>query len=67
MVRSIINMAHDLKFDTVAEGVENQDQVHWLEENSATKGQGYFFSCPVPLEEAENLLADAKFFGGIDL
>jgi EAL domain-containing protein (putative c-di-GMP-specific phosphodiesterase class I) len=67
MVRSIINMAHDLKFDTVAEGVENQDQVHWLEENSATKGQGYFFSCPIPLEEAENLLADAKFFEGLDL
>jgi diguanylate cyclase (GGDEF)-like protein/PAS domain S-box-containing protein len=67
MVRSIINMAHDLKFDIVAEGVENQDQLHWLEENNATKGQGYFFSCPIPLEEAENLLADAKFFEGLNL
>jgi diguanylate cyclase (GGDEF)-like protein/PAS domain S-box-containing protein len=67
MVRSIINMARDLNFDIVAEGVENQDQVHWLGENHATKGQGYFFSRPIPLEEAENLLADAKIFGDLDL
>jgi diguanylate cyclase (GGDEF)-like protein/PAS domain S-box-containing protein len=62
MVRSIINMARDLNFDVVAEGVENEDQVHWLVENSASKGQGYFFSRPVSLAEAENILADAKFF-----
>jgi EAL domain-containing protein (putative c-di-GMP-specific phosphodiesterase class I) len=62
MVRSIINMARDLNFDIVAEGVENADQVHWLIENNASKGQGYFFSRPIPLTEAENLLADAKFF-----
>ncbi|MDR2180117.1 MAG: EAL domain-containing protein [Synergistaceae bacterium] len=67
MVRSIINMAHDLNFEIVAEGVENQDQVNWLTENNATKGQGYFFACPLPQEEAENLLADAQFFGELDL
>jgi diguanylate cyclase (GGDEF)-like protein/PAS domain S-box-containing protein len=66
MVRSIINMAHDLKFDVVAEGVENQAQVHWLEENNALKGQGYFFSCPISLAEAEDLLADAKIFEDLD-
>ncbi|MDR1620957.1 MAG: EAL domain-containing protein [Synergistaceae bacterium] len=62
MVRSIINMARDLNFDVVAEGVENKDQIHWLEESKCSKGQGYFFSCPLPSEEAENLLADAKIF-----
>jgi diguanylate cyclase (GGDEF)-like protein/PAS domain S-box-containing protein len=67
MVRSIINMARDLKFDVVAEGVENKDQVHWLEESQCTKGQGYFFSRPVPPEEAENLLADAKIFEELHL
>ncbi|MDR1376639.1 MAG: EAL domain-containing protein [Synergistaceae bacterium] len=67
MVRSIINMARDLKFDVVAEGVENQDQVHWLGENHAAKGQGYFFSRPIPMGEAENLLADAKIFRELSL
>jgi diguanylate cyclase (GGDEF)-like protein/PAS domain S-box-containing protein len=67
MVRSIINMAHDLKFGVVAEGVENKDQVHWLEESKCTAGQGYFFSCPLSPTEAENLLVDAKIFKELDL
>jgi diguanylate cyclase (GGDEF)-like protein/PAS domain S-box-containing protein len=62
MVRSIINMARDLNFDIVAEGVENENQVHWLVENNASKWHGYFFSRPIPLAEAENILADAKLF-----
>ncbi|MDR1379193.1 MAG: EAL domain-containing protein [Synergistaceae bacterium] len=65
MVRSIISMARDLNFDIVAEGIENENQLHWLIENNVPKGQGYFFSQPISLTEAENILADAKFFEGL--
>jgi len=68
MVRSILNMAAELKLGIVAEGVESEDQVRWLTENGSEtlkeklRGQGYFFSRPVPQAEAESLLADAMAF-----
>lgn len=65
MVRSIINMAWELGLGVVAEGIENEDQLHWLSENKNLRGQGYFFSRPVPLPEAEGYLADARAFEGL--
>jgi diguanylate cyclase (GGDEF)-like protein/PAS domain S-box-containing protein len=72
MVRSILNMADELGLGIVAEGVESENQVHWLTENGSDvlrqnlKGQGYFFSRPVPQTEAESLLADALAFRDCD-
>ena len=62
MVRSIINMADDLGLGIVAEGVESEDQLHWLAKSPTVKGQGYFFSRPVPWAEAEGLLEDTRAF-----
>ena len=63
MVRSIINMAGILGIGVVAEGVETVQQLDWLtEEHKDAKVQGYFFSAPLPPEEAEHFLADANAF-----
>lgn len=62
MVQSIINMAEELGMGVVAEGVESEDQFLWLSEKKNLKGQGYFFSRPVPLAEAESFLTDALLF-----
>lgn len=41
---------------TVAEGIENQLQLDILRSLGCNYGQGYFFSSPVPLEKAIDLI-----------
>ncbi len=51
IVRSTIELAHDLGLRTVAEGVETDEQRELLRELGTDYGQGYFFSRPQPIEE----------------
>ena len=46
MVKSIIDMAHNLGFKVIAEGVETQQQSDFLISNQCDILQGYFFSRP---------------------
>lgn len=48
IVLGIINLAHSLGLKTIAEGVENQDQLDFLVENGCQEIQGYLYSKPVP-------------------
>ncbi|MDF3820098.1 EAL domain-containing protein [Leptospira sp. 96542] len=48
---SIINMAHDLGYSVVAEGVEEEDQLRLLKEFNCDKIQGYLFAKPLMEEE----------------
>jgi diguanylate cyclase (GGDEF)-like protein/PAS domain S-box-containing protein len=57
LVRSIIELGHDLGLSVVAEGVEAADEVECLRGLGCDYGQGYFFSRPVPAAQAEILLA----------
>jgi EAL domain-containing protein (putative c-di-GMP-specific phosphodiesterase class I) len=56
IVASIISMAHHLNLQVIAEGVESEDQVHFLKEHSCDEIQGYYYSPPVPVQEIEQLL-----------
>jgi len=56
LVRSIIELGHDLGLAVVAEGVEAADEVECLRGLGCDYGQGYFFSPPVPASQAEKLL-----------
>lgn len=56
LTSAVIAMAHQLKLEVVAEGVESAEQLGFLTENRCEFAQGYYFSRPVPLEEAERLL-----------
>jgi diguanylate cyclase (GGDEF)-like protein/PAS domain S-box-containing protein len=51
VVRTIIAMAHGLKIDVVAEGVETVDQLSFLLRKRCDVVQGYLFSRPVRLQE----------------
>jgi diguanylate cyclase (GGDEF)-like protein/PAS domain S-box-containing protein len=53
LVRTIIVMAHLLKLQVKAEGVETQDQISFLLEQGCKEAQGYFFSKPIPVLEFE--------------
>ncbi|WP_168215590.1 EAL domain-containing protein [Marinobacter confluentis] len=48
IVRATINMCHDLGYDVVAEGVENQDTCDLLSSMGCDIAQGYHLSRPIP-------------------
>lgn len=56
VAKTIIDMAHNLRFKVIAEGVETEAQKMFLLENGCDEMQGYLFSRPVSSEEIEALL-----------
>jgi EAL domain-containing protein (putative c-di-GMP-specific phosphodiesterase class I) len=57
ITRSIINLAHSLGMQVVAEGVERDEHVDFLLDHECDIGQGYLFSRPIPAPEFKTLLA----------
>ncbi len=60
IVSLIISMAHTLKLTVIAEGVETEKQLAFLEEKKCEMLQGYLFSKPVPAKQFEKLLGENK-------
>jgi len=57
---SIIAMAHALRLQVVAEGVETDAQLGFLRQRQCDRMQGYLFGKPVAGVEAEALLRDGR-------
>jgi len=51
LVETIIAMAHGLRLEVIAEGVETFEQLEFLRQLDCDLVQGYLFSRPVPAEE----------------
>lgn len=51
IVKAIVAMAHSLKLEVVAEGVENEEQLMYLRSIECDHVQGYLFSKPLPSNE----------------
>ena len=51
IVRSIIDLAHNLGVQVVAEGVEDEATMELLIEYGCDEAQGYYFSRPMPAED----------------
>ena len=60
IVLAIISMAHSMKLQVIAEGVENDAQLAYLRRHGCDEMQGYYFSRPVPQEEFEQMLMGGK-------
>ncbi|MDG2989357.1 EAL domain-containing protein [Candidatus Synechococcus calcipolaris G9] len=61
MVGVMVLLAHNLKMNVVAEGVENETQVQILNRVGCEYGQGYFYSRPIPAAEIAPLLETMHF------
>lgn len=64
VVRTIIDLSHDLETTTVAEGIETAEQLAALVDLSCDFGQGYFFARPVPAEDFLGLVRQPGRFAG---
>jgi len=53
VVRTIIDLAHELNLSVVAEGIETDDQLDILSRYQCDEFQGFYFSKPLPAEEFE--------------
>ena len=57
IVKTIINLCQNLKFNLIAEGIENEQQVDFLIQYHCRLGQGYLYSMPVTSDDIEKILS----------
>lgn len=65
IVLSIIALAHNLNLHVIAEGVENEIQLAFLQAKHCDVLQGYYFSRPLPAEKVSDLIAADKPFQSV--
>ena len=51
LVEAIIAMAHSMRLEVTAEGVETTEQLEFLSQRKCNEAQGYLISKPMPLNE----------------
>jgi diguanylate cyclase (GGDEF)-like protein/PAS domain S-box-containing protein len=58
IVRAVVEMAHGMKLNVIAEGVETKEQFSHLRQYGCDEIQGYWFSRPQPAETVDRLLEE---------
>lgn len=56
IIRTVINMAKELDMQTVAEGVDTQEQCLFLKESGCNMMQAFLYKKPMPIDEFEKLV-----------
>lgn len=60
IARSVINMAHELGIEVVAEGIENNDQLKFLGQSGCDRGQGYYLGKPMSAADFSQFVEDSR-------
>lgn len=60
ITRAIITMAHSLGLSVVAEGVETEEQLAFLDVNGCDQIQGYYFSTPLAAEDCTRFIVSGR-------
>lgn len=60
ITKALIQMAHNLNLDVVAEGVETEAELAFLRQHNCNFMQGFLFSRPLPASEFEKFLLTNK-------
>jgi predicted signal transduction protein with EAL and GGDEF domain len=63
IVKAIIEMAHSLRLQVIAEGVETEEQMYLLRQLGCNYVQGFLFSKPVSAEAAAVLYGETREYG----
>lgn len=58
IVESILNMAHLLRLNIIAEGVETSEQARYVETVKIEEVQGYYYSPPIDKDRFENMMKE---------
>ena len=65
LVHAMINLAHNLSLEVVAEGVETAKQLALLRSYGCDQVQGYLISKPLPMPELVNYLTFDRHAPGV--
>ena len=57
---AIIGLAHNLRLEVIAEGVETEEQLVFLRNKRCDGVQGYYFGRPLPAEDLARVLEEGK-------
>ena len=60
IVRTTVDLSHNLGLSVVAEGAEDQETVDALYKLGCDEVQGYFFARPMPIDELKNWLEETE-------
>ncbi len=61
IVRSTIDLAHNMGLSVVAEGIESREIWNQLSELNCNSGQGFYMSRPIPAEALEDWLKESPW------
>jgi EAL domain-containing protein (putative c-di-GMP-specific phosphodiesterase class I) len=56
LTQALVKLGHTLGLETVAEGIEQNEQLTGLRQNRCSSGQGFLFSRPIAADAVENFL-----------
>ena len=60
VVKAVIRLGHDLGLRVVAEGVEDEDQLRWLQDWGCDAAQGFLLGRPMPVHHLDDFLDQAR-------
>jgi predicted signal transduction protein with EAL and GGDEF domain len=66
ILSALINIGKNLKHRVVAEGVETEEQLHFLQQEGCGEGQGYFFCRPIIAEKFAEFLERGVIASTVD-
>lgn len=67
IVDAIVAMAHSLKLNVIAEGVETREQLEFLRQRKCQQAQGYYFARPLDPQQFEAFIAQGVSVGDMSV
>ncbi|MGB3534708.1 MAG: EAL domain-containing protein [Microcoleaceae cyanobacterium] len=60
IVKAMMSMAHQLNLTVIAEGIETEAELNFLQQNGCDAAQGYFISRPLPWDKFQQFIQQSR-------